>query len=138
MPGTSSLRFHGLDGGRPLGAGDMYVSGNKTVAIGYPPRGRNGRIQGVPGYLEWQALVLRNGAIILLSRMRRTGPIRESSRILGMHGVAESARSMQRERENASRTARGVGWGCGMAISRRVERLERQGLACQWTIREGI
>lgn len=117
MPGTSSLRLHGLDGGRPLGAGDMYASGNKTVAIGYPPRGRSGRIQGVPGYLEWPALALCNGAI-LLSPMRRTGLIRVLSRTLGMHGVAESARSMRRERENASRTARGVGWGCGMAISR--------------------
>lgn len=93
----------------------------------------------MPGYLEWQALVLRNGAIIsAVGEMSRTRPARESSRNLGMHGVAEKCKKhAEGERKRIKNGAR-----CGMGVwdgnKSRVQRLERQGLACQWTIREGI
>lgn len=44
MSGTASLKSHGWDGRRLLDAGDMYVSGNGFLVIGYPPRGRSGKM----------------------------------------------------------------------------------------------
>lgn len=39
------LKSHGWDGKCLLDAGDIYVSGNDSLVIGYPPRGRSGRLQ---------------------------------------------------------------------------------------------
>lgn len=125
--------------GRPLGAGDMYVGGNKTVAIGYPPRGRSGRIQGVPGYLEWQALVLRNGAINPALGRDEQDSSRQTveQNSWNARGCRKCKKHAEGERKCIKNGAR-----CGMGVwdgnKSRVERLERQGLACQWTIREGI
>lgn len=90
------------------------MSGNNTLVIGYPPRGRSGRIQGVPDISSVGRLFSQRSYSALADEEVTSHQSLEQKEGTGCRKCKKHAE----ERENASRTAGGVGWGCGMAISR--------------------
>lgn len=110
------------------------MSDNKTLVIGYPPRGRSGRIQGVPDISSVRRLFSQRCYSALADEEDSSHQSFEQKECTGCRKGKKHAEEERKCIKNSRRCGMGV-WDGNKS---RVQRLERQGLACQWTIQKGI